>query len=493
MLRSSHCLQSFVACLALGILMACGDATDASPPAAAHKAASTAAKQKRISADAGTPAETGPIDVFDPSKARTYAFHVDPADWDLINRFPVKEQYIQGTLDYAGRTFGPIALRYKGARGSLYGCFKCCSTSDTLANCPGPDQACYDDNGMIAPNTCPKLSMKVDFHTDWGNTDFYGIDRLNIHAPQVDNTEGLRERLAYWMFNDFGVIAPRTASASVTVNGQKLGMFTIVEAPSSSFATQQFGDDEPGNLYKQRWPTLSTEPDYYASGLENHKNGDVSTMVQLAEALATASDETIAGILRQRVDVDSLMRYLAVDRAIGNFDGPLTFRCKDHTTIIALPDDVLAAQVFPLPWETCQNKNFYLYERPSDHRIVLVPWDLNLTIFPFPFMLDWTTKPMACDMMQWDGRTPECDPLVRWLATVMYPDYLQAAQQLLTSSLDLDRVNAQLDAWAEVVRPAALAAEPSLSQPTFDNGLSQIKSSIATLRDDFAQSVGIGP
>src|SRR5262249_6176128 len=154
------------------------------------------------------------------------------------------------------------------------------------------------------------------------------------------------------------------------------------------------GDADAGNLYKQRWPTLSTDPSYFASGLEtNSGTADVSKMVELAQALATATDDTIEDILRERMDVDSLFRYLAVDPAIGNFDGPPTFRCKDSSTTIALPDDVLQPQLFPLPWETCQNKNYYFYERSGDGKIVLVPWDLNLTLLPFSFMADWTAPP----------------------------------------------------------------------------------------------------
>jgi spore coat protein CotH len=433
------------------------------------------------------------IDVFAEDVVRHYEVTVDPADWDLIKRFPVKEQYIRGKLEFEGRTFEPIALRFKGARGSLYGCFKCCSTSETLESCPGPEQACYDDAGMIAQSTCPKLSMKIDFENDWGSTDFYGIDRLNVHAPQLDWSDGLRERLAYWIFSDFGVVAPRAASATLGVNGQDMGVFTIVEAETGVFAKRAFGDAEAGNLYKQRWPTLSTDASYYESGLEDNKKApDVSKMVELAQALTTATDDTIEGVLEQKMDLDSLLRYLAVDRAIGNFDGPLTFRCKDQATIPALPPDVLQAQVFPLPWETCQNKNYYFYERPSDGREVLVPWDLNLTLIPFFPGESWTAPPVACDKMQWNGRSPQCDPLLRWLATVTYDRYLQTAEQLVQSSFDLDRMGAKLDAWAPSVRTAA-GIHDHINPSQYDNAVAQLKGTLAMMQADFAKSLSATP
>ena len=78
-------------------------------------------------------------------------------------------------------------------------------------------------------------------------------------------------------------------------------------------------------------------------------------MVQLAQALAGATDAQAPRILSARMDLASFVRFFAVDRAIGNFDGPMAFHCKDHNTIPALPEDVLEAQVFPLPWEVCQN------------------------------------------------------------------------------------------------------------------------------------------
>lgn len=465
----------------------------ARPPSAKYKQAPSAVSSvidAGPAMDAGPSIDAGPaIDVFATDAVHHYAISVDPADWALINRFPVKEQYIRGKLVFEGHTFEPIALRFKGARGSLYGCFKCCSTSDTLASCPGPDQACYDDSAMTAPNTCAKLSMKLDFNNSWGSSDFYGLDRLNVHAPQGDWSDGLRERLAYWIFRDFGVVAPRTASATFSVNGVDLGVFTIVEAETSAFVKNAFGESESGNLYKQRWPTLSTAPEYYVSGLEtNKKNPDVSKMLELAQALATANEATIEALLEEKMDLDALLRFLAVDRAIGNFDGPLTFRCKNQDTIPALPPDVLAAQVFPLPWETCQNKNYYFYER-GDGRLYLVPWDLNLALLPFMQMPSWTAPPAACDMLQWNGRMPQCDPLVRWLATVTYGRFVEAGQQLLRTSFDLDRLGSQLDAWAASLRPVALAHD-GLSPGQFDFGVASIKSNLATMQANFADSIG---
>ena len=194
--------------------------------------------------------------VFDPLVVRQYEIEVAPDDWERIKRFPVKEQYIRGKLTVEGHTYEPIGLRFKGARGSLYGCFHCCSTSETLESCPGPEQACYDDGGMLSMSRCAKLSMKIDFDNDWGKAHFAGLDRLNLHAPPVDQTAGLRERLGYYVFAQAGVIAPRTASGTFKINGEDVGIYSLVEAPSNAFVKDAFGDKEPGNLYKQRWPTL---------------------------------------------------------------------------------------------------------------------------------------------------------------------------------------------------------------------------------------------
>src|SRR5437870_471060 len=65
------------------------------------------------------------VDVFDPSIVRRYEVSVDPDDWEMIRRFPVKEQYIPGKLTIGEQTFEPVAIRFKGSRGSLYGCFSC--------------------------------------------------------------------------------------------------------------------------------------------------------------------------------------------------------------------------------------------------------------------------------------------------------------------------------------------------------------------------------
>lgn len=486
-------LGVFVACF---LLLGCADAHPVAALGREQRAAPAAesvdagAQVTRLGAVAGLQAS----EVFDPLVVRQYAIEVAPEDWELIERFPVKEQYIRGKLTVEGQTYEPIALRFKGARGSLYGCFHCCSTSETLESCPGPEQACYDDQGMLSMSHCAKLSMKIDFDNDWGKAQFAGLDRLNLHAPPIDQTAGLRERLAYHVFSKAGVITPRTASAVITVNGQDLGIFTLVEAPSNAFARDAFGDQKPGNFYKQRWPTLSTDPAYFESGLENNdKHPDVSHMLELARALSTATDADAARVLGEHMDLASFLTFFAVDRAIGNFDGPMAFHCKDHETIPALPPDVLEAQAFPLPWEVCQNKNFFFYERPGDGREVLVPWDLNATFFPATRGPGWTTPPVDCDKLQWNGRPPQCDPLFHWLGSVLYPDFLAAGRELLAGAFQTDVLAAQLDAWDAVLRPVALAHEPLLSDMKLDQGLMFLKSNIAALREQLEQNVSPAP
>src|SRR5262245_7079076 len=89
----------------LAVVAGCGG----SEPPSAPKASWAAAKRKKAAATTARKTRA-PVDVFADDAVYHYAITVAPEDWALINRFPVKEQYIRGKLEFEGYTFEPIAL-----------------------------------------------------------------------------------------------------------------------------------------------------------------------------------------------------------------------------------------------------------------------------------------------------------------------------------------------------------------------------------------------
>lgn len=178
-------------------------------------------------------------ELFDQETLRTYAFEVDPADLAFLDADPVAEEYVPAMLRVDGLAVGEVGLRYKGSIGAFVGC-----TESPVVLEPG------------GAKTCTKLSMKAKVNWDGNGQEFYGVRRLQFHSQNLDQSH-LRERLGYWMFSEMGVVAPRSVHATVTVNGEYVGLFALTENVDGRFVRDRF-DDGSGNLYKGDWPITSS-------------------------------------------------------------------------------------------------------------------------------------------------------------------------------------------------------------------------------------------
>ena len=378
-----------------------------------------------------------PHPIFDHGVVRHYEIEVDPDDWARINREAYLEEYIRGELHFEDTVVQPVGLRFKGFRGSLYNCFR------------------FDEQGRAQARTCSRLSLKLSFNEYDPEGRFYGLKKLNFHSMNNDPTK-LRERLAYWLFRQYGVPAPRAVHATLSVNGEDLGLYDLVEQVDGRFTRHRFLDGGEGNLYKERWPMASTDEDYFLSGLKTNEHDpdvEVDKMVDFARALKKAEASETESVLDAHTDLDALMRYLAVDRAIDHWDGITAFRCRAEEDVPPLPPEVRAAQTPPLGFEVCQNKNFYVYEEAEGDRHWLVAWDTDVTFPFFPHSFPaWDEEPMECPVIQ-SGRPPGCDPLIRHFATSLRKLYVHASAAFVEGPFEAGKVERRVRRWWEQIAP----------------------------------------
>ena len=172
--------------------------------------------------------------VFDEGVIRTYDLTVADDDWTWLNEHPLDEEYVPGRLTFEGREYDDVGVRYKGFYGQLRFCF------DAAGN-----------------QTCDKIALKLKFSEYDRRGRFYGLKRLNFHSMHEDDSQ-LREALAYRLYREAGVAAPRTAFAWVTVNGEPHGLFLVVENIDDRFVATHFRDGGNGKLYKEVWPEHET-------------------------------------------------------------------------------------------------------------------------------------------------------------------------------------------------------------------------------------------
>jgi spore coat protein CotH len=133
-------------------------------------------------------------------------------------------EYVHADLELGGESFRDVAVRYKG-------------------------------NGtyMDARNS-EKKSFKVDLNEFVKGQKIGGLSKLNFHS-NITDVAWMNESLAYALYREAGVPAPRTSyvrlevSVPGTYDHHLLGLYTLVENPDTNWAKEHF-DSKKGLILK---------------------------------------------------------------------------------------------------------------------------------------------------------------------------------------------------------------------------------------------------
>jgi len=382
---------------------------------------------------------------------------MEPAVFQELEEYGNREEYVPASarLERAGHepvVIGQLGVRHKGAY-SLHHCW------DLFGGVRSHDAE------------CAKLSLKLEFDEYEPDARFDGLKRLNLHASSGDASK-LHELCAYQTFRDAGVDGPRAKPARVYVNGQLLGLFIAVENVDGRYTKAHFPDAPDGNLYKEVWPNADAADDNFVRALEtNEERADVSGMRAFANAIRNAPPESFEAALAPYVAFEPLLRYIAVDRALRNWDGIMAF------------------------YSRLSSHNFYWYQDDSPRpRFHLIPWDLDNTFWPFdPYMdpqqwvtappvPDFNAEPLDCEPRPiWEPTGPEyitpprCDRLLDGLAEQHWPELVAVGRELIEGPLSPARLDALADEWVSLLEPL-VAEDPTIDPAEFQRGVSEFRS-----------------
>jgi hypothetical protein len=343
---------------------------------------------------------------------------------------------------------------------------------------------CFDDLGMRRyDGECAKLSYKLKFDEYMSGVMFDGLKRLNLHASSNDSTM-LREVFAYELFRNFGVDAPRTTFVRLKINGRYLGLFIGVEELDGTYAAAHYPNGPDGNLYKEVWPVKGQADQHFIDALEtNELLPEVSDMQAFANAVAYADESTFATTIASWIDLEEVLRYIVVDRAIKNWDGIMAF------------------------YSPITPHNFFWYHDTSlEPRFHLIPWDLDNTFWAFdpymspqegyglmvPAVPDWNTVPANCEprvVWGFDSGTyvtpPRCDRFLDLLASTQWTRFVELGHQLLGTELSSSVVDTKLQHWQLSMQPL-LADDPYLEEEAVAQAQTDFRSLLVDLVADFA-------
>lgn len=323
---------------------------------------------------------------------------------------------VSAALRFEGRDWGEITVRYKG------------------------------NSSYRGARSTLKRSLKLEFNAPDKSHRFFGMSTLNLNNNAFDSSQ-MRESLAYDVFRRAGVPAPRTAYAElyVTVPGQYqheyVGLFTIVEQIDQRFFEERWGH-KVGVLVKPEglhgMPDLGDNWSSYISAYASKtpaRPRDATRLIAFIQFVAHADDGDFGRHLDDYMDVDEFLRFLAAEVVLANTDSPLAM-----------------------------NHNYWLTVHPRTHRVMWLPWDMNMAFGGFRN----GDIELSVHQPSSPGRFPLAD---RVLADpTLRARYDTIVRQLIASAASPERLETQLHRIATAVH-SAVAHDPTTTLRAFDRNL----------------------
>jgi len=300
----------------------------------------------------------GTVDLFDPSVVHTIEVTFEPADYEAaIETFTQdgEKEYLEADAVIDGTLVESVGIRLKG--------------NSTLFGLAGSAQAGGDravggvGNGLggsasaESPEDLPWL-IRFDEFVD-GRT-YQGQEEVAVRpgGMGIAQTTALNEVLSLTLIALAGEPAEEASYTAFSVNGSEPTLRLLVQHPDDSFAEDDFENE--GVLYKALSGTdggsfsyegedpLAYEGSFRQVTRQNQQ--DLAPLIEFIQWVEGSSDEEFSAGLAERVDVESLARYLALHNLL-------------------LDSDDMSGP----------GQNYYLFYDLETERFTVVTWDVNAT------------------------------------------------------------------------------------------------------------------
>jgi spore coat protein CotH len=208
-----------------------------------------------------------------------------------------------------------------------------------------------------------KPSLKLDFNKYVSGQRYRGQKSLAVKNLTQD-VSMLRDYLAMSVFEAMGIAAPKYSFARMSVNGEPMGVFNIVEDVEEPFLDSRFGQSG-GNLFNYEYGIGIDIIEWYFSDRgtkvgnyvpapfkpeTNESNLDAKALVDFVQTVNHAGNASFVSDLSRYLDVDQFLTYIATENAVAERDGFI----GDYGM-----------------------NNFFLYQYANSTKFVIIPWDKN--------------------------------------------------------------------------------------------------------------------
>ena len=177
-----------------------------------------------------------------------------------------------------------------------------------------------------------KKSFKVSFNTFVTGQKFKGLEKMNLNGEHNDPSI-IRAKLGWDILYSIGVPAPRANHVRLYINNQYYGLYMSIEHIDEEFVESRFGNKD-GNLYKCLYPAdlryKGNSPGDYKYESDGRRVYDLKTnlladdysdIANLIKIVTQTSTSELPAKLEPVFNMNSFLKYLAVEALIGHWDG----------------------------------------------------------------------------------------------------------------------------------------------------------------------------
>lgn len=210
----------------------------------------------------------------------------------------------------------------------------------------------------------PSLSVKFDEFVV--GQALSGLRKLVLNHGAQDRAL-LGEHLGYEMYRRTKIPGPRTAYATVTINGFTEGIYVVKEAVGTQFLARHYGKRcDQGNLYESGGSDFADSPkalDLNDEIAESRKRDD---LIAAANVVKNAPDVTFEAQVSGKINLDNFITTYAIDAVILHLDDA-----------------------------AYHSNNFYMYNHPADNRFMFLPHGMDQTFSGFLHVVKEDVGPFA--------------------------------------------------------------------------------------------------
>jgi len=286
----------------------------------------------------------------------------DQADADVAG---ADEQDVTGTAVASKKALFAGDFYYARVKDGELAIFK----SDAASNehCPDGDATdaklvfrtkkfSVENSGNFTANT-PKASWKVKL--DDKDDRLFKMKAINFKSMWNDVSQ-MREALAWKMFGEAGVEAPRHTYSKLCMNGKYYGLYSMIEQVEKPFLSDHFPGHDDGNLYKAYWMPNDLGP----ADLSKRADGKYHLQAKQDDRtyqLKTNDEEDDYSDLQKLIEADDVDTVL---------DTKAFLRWAAVNTLLGAWDNY---------WQT--PANYYLYNAGTKEqpKFEWIPWDYDNT------------------------------------------------------------------------------------------------------------------